>query len=174
MMSIGRSIRGFKRNERGTSIVEFALLAPVLLLLLLGTVTLFDLFRNLQSVEKATFTVGDMMSRQTVMNQTTLNNMLTLMRRMVPTASDGGLRVSSILNQSGTLVVQWTRTAGLNVPTTPVPTNVVPNIANGDSVLLTESFVPHSAFVPAFGIDAITFGAQASHRPRFVTTMAYQ
>ncbi|MHA6296898.1 TadE/TadG family type IV pilus assembly protein [Devosia sp. CAU 1758] len=162
-----------RRDERGASIVEFALLAPVLLLLLIGTVTLFDLFRNLQSVEKATFTVGDMMSRQTAMSQATLDEMLSLMRHMVPTASDGGLRVSSIVKEDGVLVVRWSHKAGMNVPDTPLPESVIPDIAEGDSVLLTESFVPHRAFSGAFGVGAVTFGTQSAHRPRFVSSIAF-
>lgn len=173
MMGKG-NLHRFWRNQRGSSIVEFALLVPVLLLLLIGTVTLFDLFRNLQSVEKATFTVGDMMSRQTAMSQSTLDGMLLLMRNMVPTASDGGLRVSSIGKQGGVMVVRWTHQVGSNVPNTPLPAGIIPDVAEGDSVLLTESFVPHQAFSGAFGIGAITFEAQSAHRPRFVSSIAFQ
>lgn len=163
----------FGRDQRGASVVEFALLAPVLLALLLGTVTLFDLFRNLQSVDKATFTVGDMMSREQSMNRAKLGYMLTLMNQMVPTSSDGGLRLSSISKKSGKFVVNWSEPVGHGVPTTPVDTTKLPNIAEGDSVLLTESFVPHRSLTDNLGIGPIVFTAQAAHRPRFVTTMSY-
>ncbi|SMQ75905.1 Flp pilus assembly protein TadG [Devosia lucknowensis] len=165
--------RGFLKNEKGASIVEFALLVPVLLLLLIGTVTLFDLFRTLQSVEKATFTVGDMLSRQPALTQARLDAMMTLTRQMVPTANDGGIRVSSIAKQGGRMVLQWTQNSGTNVPTTPLPMSVLPDVAEGDSVLLTESFVPHRAFMDLFGFDVITFGAQAAHRPRFVSKISF-
>ncbi len=169
---MGRILRkNIVHNESGTSAIEFALLAPVLLALLLGTVTLFDLFRNLQGVEKATFTVGDMLSRETAVTNAKLNEMLILMRNMVPTASDGGLRISSISKVSGSFVVNWTRNLGSAVPNTPLPAGVLPDIANGDSVILTESFVPHRAFVATFGFDAITYSAQAAHRPRFVSAI---
>ncbi len=160
-------------DERGASIVEFALLVPVLLLLLLGTVTLFDLFRTLQSVEKATFTVGDMMSRESTMSQTTLDVMMTLTRQMVPAARNGGLRVSSVVKQGGKLEVRWTGTSGSNIPQSDLPLAIIPDIAEGDSVLLTESFVPHRAFVSLFGFDEIRFGAQAAHRPRFVSRITF-
>lgn len=174
-------MRGMKRaialarDERGASIIEFALLAPVLLLVLLSTVTLFDLFRTLQSVEKATFTVGDMMSReQGAMTQAKLDGMLILTRQMLPTASDGGLRVSSIAKQGGALVVQWSKTVGTNVPSSPLPASIIPDVAEGDSVLLTESFIPHRAFFGLFGADTMQFGAQAAHRPRFVSSIAFE
>lgn len=170
---IGQRWHNLRKDERGASIVEFALLVPVLLVLLIGTVTLFDLFRNLQSVEKATFTVGDMMSRQTEMNQATLDRMLSLMRHMVPTASDGGLRVSSIAKEEGMMVVQWSASVGDAVPITTLPSSVVPDVAEGDSVLLTESFVPHRAFSGAFGFGAVTFEARSAHRPRFLAQIVF-
>jgi Flp pilus assembly protein TadG len=163
----------FRRDQKGASIIEFALLAPILLALLLGTVTLFDLFRTLQGVEKATFTVGDMMSRETEMNQAKLNSMLTLMRQMLPPASDGGLRVSSFTRKNGAFLQNWSKPVGSAVPTTPVVTTGLPLVAEGDSVLITESFVPHRAFVDTLGLDAILFKASAVHRPRFVTKLNF-
>ncbi|NGP19388.1 hypothetical protein G5575_18670 [Devosia chinhatensis] len=154
--------------------IEFALLAPILIALLLGTVTLFDLFRNFQSVEKATFTVGDMMSRQTEMDQARLDEMLVLLKHMVPSADDGGLRVSSVSNSGGRLVVNWSEKTGSAIPVTPVNTAGLPSIAEGDSVLVTESFVPHRALVDSFGLDALTFRGHAAHRPRSVSAISFK
>ena len=164
----------FRRDQKGASIIEFSLLAPLLLALLLGSVTMFDLFRNVQSVEKATFTVGDMMSRQTEMKQATLQSMLKLVQEMVPTASDGGLRVSSVTKSGQTMKVNWSKPVGNAIPATPVSTANLPAIADGDTVLITESFIPHRAFIDSFGLDRIVFSASAVHRPRFVTSMAFQ
>lgn len=174
MMSIGRWTRKLRADQTASSIVEFALLMPVLLLLLLGSVTLFDLFRTWQSVEKATFTIGDMMSRQMVMSQAELESMIVLMRKIVPSAAEGGLRVSSISRSGERLIVNWTRPVGKNVPNTNLPADILPDIADGDSVLLTESFVPHNAFADIVGIGAFTFNARAAHRPRFVSAIAFQ
>ncbi len=165
--------RRFDRDERGTSAVEFALLVPVLLLLLVGTVTLFDLFRTHQNVEKATFTLSDMLSREQTINQAKLNDMLALLRNMVPSSGTGGLRVSSIVKSQGAFSVRWSRSVGSNVPTTPLPGSVLPDIAEGDSVLLTESFVPYRAFVDWFTVDFITFTGQSAQRPRIVSEIRY-
>jgi len=167
-------LRAFRRNISGSTIVEFALLAPVLLTVLLGSVTAFDMYRNAQNVEKATFTIGDMLSRQTVVNDTTLNGMLDLLRNLVPTSSDGGLRITSLTKKNGVYVVQWTQRKGNNVPTTPIPVAMVPNIVEGDSVLVTESYVPHEAMIAGFGFGNIVFHGQAAHRPRFVTAIPFQ
>ena len=169
-------LRGFKRLLRetgGSTIVEFALLAPILLTVLLGSVTAFDMFRNAQNVEKATFTIGDMLSRQTVMTESTLTGMLVLLQNMVPTAGDGGLRISSVAKDKGVLVRRWSRRVGSNVPDTPLPADILPDIAEGDSVLITESFVPHAAMVAGFGFGNITFQSKAAHRPRFIIAIPF-
>lgn len=156
------------RETGGSTIVEFALLAPILLTILLGSVTAFDMFRNAQNVEKATFTIGDMLSREYVLTASKLTGMLDLLQNMVPTARDGGLRISSVAKDKGVLVLRWSRSLGSNVPDTPLPSDVLPDIAEGDSVLITESFVPHEAMVAGFGFGNITFQGKAAHRPRFV------
>ena len=166
----------FGRDERGASAIEFALLAPVLLLVLVGTVTVFDMFRNAQNVEKATFTVGDILSRQTSISKASLHALMSMMRHTVPTAEDGGLRVTSLTRKSGKLEQDWTKIVGNaeSVGSEPIPQDILPDIADGDSVILTESFVPHSAMFAAFGLDVVVFKGRAVHRPRFVGTIAYQ
>lgn len=169
-----RGIRKFARQEKGSSLVEFALLVPVLMIVLLGSVTAFDLYRNAQNVEKATFTIGDMLSRQTVVTNSVLDGLLSLMQHTVPSAADGGLRVSSVAKKNGVFVVNWSKRVGQNVPTTALPGSIIPDIAEGDTVLLTESFVPHQAMVASFGIGDIVFQGKAAHRPRFVTAIPFQ
>jgi Flp pilus assembly protein TadG len=173
-MMRGHLFSRLRRNESGASIIEFALLAPVLLFLLVGAVTLFDLFRTQQSVEKATFTVGDMLSRAQVLTENDLDNMLVLLRNIVPAANEGGLRISSIVKSQGSLVVRWSEPVGTAVPSTPLPTSILPDIAEGDSVLLTESFVPYQAFMTGFGLDFVTFTGQSAHRPRVVSSITFQ
>lgn len=173
MMSAG--IIRFLRNEDGVSATEFAVFMPFLLALLLGSITAFDMFRTAQNVEKATFTIGDMLAREKAyLSEAKLKDMLTLLRQTVSSAGDGGLRVSSIAMINGKFVVRWSQSVGNNVPSAALNAAVLPQIADGDSVLLTESFVPHEAMIAGFGISDITFSARAAYRPRFVSAIAFQ
>ncbi|HEV7293681.1 MAG TPA: TadE/TadG family type IV pilus assembly protein [Devosia sp.] len=165
----------FSRDERGASAVEFALIAPVLLALLLGSVTLFDLFRTAQSVDKATFTIGDIMSRKLSVTAKELDNNLALLQQAVPAANDGGLRVSSISRIENALVLDWSESVGntTSLKNVEVPYDLIPTMANGDSVILTESVVPHRAFIAGFGVDAVVFNDRAVHRPRFINKVMF-
>lgn len=168
-------IRHFQRDRSGTSATEFALLTPVLLLLFLGSITAFDMFRTAQNIEKATFTIGDMLARKKeAIDQPALDNMLVLLRNTVPSARSGGLRVSGVVMVAGKLEVRWSQKSGAAVPSTPVSTGNLPKIKNGDGVLVIESFVPHQPIVAGFGFSEITFSAQAAYRPRFVALVDFR
>ena len=160
----------FVRDRRGASAVEFAMLLPVLLALLLGSVTVFDIFRTSQAAEKATFTVGDMLSRNKLgLREADLNLMISFVENTVEHLGSATLRVSSISNVRGKLEVNWTKAVGndrLSIPA--VSMDGIPLVAQGDSVILTETFVPHRAFVPVGSLDQFVYHKRAVHRPRFV------
>lgn len=167
--------RAFGRDESGASVVEFALLLPVLLALLLGTVTLFDLFRTAQSAEKGTFTVGDMLSRESVITEALLNAKVTFLGQTVDYEGQARLRASSISNTGGQLVVDWSKAVGNSTITLPqLDFTHLPDIAVGDSVILTEVYIPHQAFIPIMGLDNIVYVNRATHRPRFIGKIVYQ
>jgi Flp pilus assembly protein TadG len=171
------TVKRFETNEAGASAIEFALLVPVLIAVLLGTVTLFDMFRNSQNIEKATFTVGDILSRQTTVSDASMNALLSLLKHTVPTAADGAMRVSSIVRGKGNkLEVQWSKVVGSTtvLDSASIPENILPDIDKGDSVILTETFVPHSAVFSGFGVDVLTFKSRSVHRPRFVSSISFQ
>lgn len=170
-----RLLARLRKDQFGASAVEFALVLPMILMVLLGSVTVFDVFRTAQAAEKGTFTVGDMLSRQTVISQALLTSMLTFVDKTVNHDGAARLRASSISNVNGTLVTDWSHSVGdQTLAIAAVDYALVPNIAVGDSVILTEVFIPHRAFVAGFGFDRITYANKAVHRPRFVGKIVYQ
>ena len=177
-MAIPKAVPALRRllgHQGGASAVEFALLTPIALLLLMGSVTLFDLFRHQQNAEKATFTVGDILSRDTAIGGGRVNDMLALLKNMVVVAVDGGLRVSSVVQNSSGLQIVWTQRAGNTVPMpATVDLSKVPTLAVGDSVLITETFAPHRAMFAGFSVDRIIYHNVAITRPRFVQRIAQQ
>jgi Flp pilus assembly pilin Flp len=171
-----RSLRLFSRDERGVSAVEFALLAPLLLTLLLGTLTVFDLFRANQSVEKATSAIGDIVTRQKdAIGPACLSALYTFLRQTSEADGDPRIRMTSVSNIRGVVTQDWSNTSGnASLALPPISLDIIPTLAIGDSVILTETFVPHRAFVAGFGLDNITFQANAVHRPRFINKISFK
>lgn len=168
--------RRFWRDTSGVAATEFAVIIPVLLFLLMGTMAIFDLFRTSQNVEKATFTIGDVLSRQTVIDDQFLDSVYAIFTRLVPGAAEGSsLRVSSIGRNGEAFVVLWTKPRGDSdaLSAIDIPLDTLPDIAEGNSVILTETYLPHRSFFAAVGIDTITYANQAAYRPRFVSAIAF-
>lgn len=175
-MSNTWSRRRFTQDEHGVSAVEFALMLPILLLVLIGSISMFDLFRMAQAGEKSTFTVGDMLSReQDAVTNRKLENLVTFINQTVDPGQVSRLRVSSISRSATGLALDWSEVRGNTaVAMGAIPYDVIPDMATGDSVILTEVFVPHRAFVDWFGLDRIIYNHRAVHRPRFVGKIAYR
>lgn len=166
----------FRRDISGASLIEFALLVPVLMLLIMGTLTLFDLFRTSQNAEKATFTIGDILSRQQpTVDKAFLNQMYQTFVHLVPGAvNNATIRVSSIVRDGDEYDVEWSQLvqAG-NVDLPEVPLDTLPDIADGDSVILTETYLRHPILLDVVAFDEITYRNWAVTRPRFVPAIGF-
>lgn len=64
----GSVLEGFSKDERGIAAVEFALLAPLLLTLMLGALEITQSIWADSKVEQATSTIGDLVSRTPIMS----------------------------------------------------------------------------------------------------------
>lgn len=187
-MTPGRGILGRLRphfaerlglDARGVSAMEFALSAPVLIVLIVGGFTLFQLIRANYVADKATFAVGDVMSRQLIANAAIFNHMQATLRRLA--WNDIGqpeLRVSSISRGSGGYTVDWTHnTQQGELSKSALPMHEVPEIAQDDSVLLTETLVKVRPFLNGVLLGdggTVVYRNVAVTRPRFVGRLSKQ
>jgi len=60
-----RKLRGFRSDERGYVTVEAMILLPVILWIFAACWVYFDAFRQQSVNQKASYTIGDMLSRET-------------------------------------------------------------------------------------------------------------
>lgn len=176
MMALARYIVRFFKDVRGVAATEFALIVPLLLILLLLSATFFDYFQQRQSVERSIHTVGDLLSRErTSLSQNRLNFMRDIVAEMARTRPDGvSLRVTSMEGHSGSKRQLWQQGAGANWPGGPIDQTLIPTLANGDSVLLIEVHLPYT---PIFSSYAMGFGdivSMAIYRPRFSAAIAFR
>ena len=171
---ISKTIARFTHDGHGIAAVEFAIVAPVLIALFFGSVTAFLLFRDSGGAEKATFTVADILSRQTTVNNTSLDTVRALFTKMLPDSQAGiRLHISSLKKASGALSVDWSYASG-SIPkltTAAIPTGSLPIVSNGDSLILVETHVAYTPLSAFVGLTSGEYHNMAVNRPRFTAAI---
>jgi len=96
MQRIKRFARRFHREERGIVAVEAVIIAPLLIVGLFFSYEAYGLFRQQSQREKATYTVADILSRETaVVTDTYIDNIKRVFDMMAGT-DDAQLRISVV------------------------------------------------------------------------------
>lgn len=137
-------LRRLTRDRRGTSGIEFALIAPILLMIYLGAFELSVGFNMSQKVSQATGTVADILSQKTEVTPSELDGMKNVaLSIMAPfSVSKYTLKVSGIrVTAPGVGVVAWSRDEKGG---TPYAVNAVVSVPSDLTVLNT--FVVRSEF----------------------------
>ncbi|SJZ65589.1 TadE/TadG family type IV pilus assembly protein [Consotaella salsifontis] len=167
--------RSFANDDGGVSAIEFSFIAPVLILLFLGSATLFFSFQSAQKCEKGIFTVADIISRRSEVNDDFLKKMYAMFEHMIPpTKEPVKLRVTSVSKASGKYKVDWSYAVAPwpKLATAAIPPGALPEIADGDSVVLIETEAVISLPSAIFGSGEIKRENQTAVRPRFVSAIA--
>ncbi|MCW4115306.1 pilus assembly protein [Aurantimonas sp. MSK8Z-1] len=164
----------FRRSREGVSAVEFALLAPLLVLLLFGCFTLFLLFRDGYRAETATFTVADVVSRQSTVSSDFLNTTYAMFLRMLPDTQKGvAFRVSSLKMTGKALHVDWSYPIAPMTALTDatIPASGLPLVADGDSIVVVETSVGYQPATDMLGFASGRYSYLAANRPRFTAAI---
>jgi Flp pilus assembly protein TadG len=178
---------GFLKNQRGSAIIEFVIVFPLLIWAFIGIFLFWDAFRAINLAQKSSFIVADNLSRRTTAVTPAyidgLADLLAYLSEVQATAGEGvRLRVSSIgWDAAGNRhTVAWSYSAdnAMTVLSNPMPAAVVaqlPTLTAFETVLLIESQV---GYVPALaggnvgpftlGVGARTFTEFVVIRPRFI------
>ena len=173
-----RPFSRFLRDEGASVVAEAVIVLPLLLWAYIALFVYWDAFRSMNTVQKAAYTLSDMISRDQNRNGITsayIDGMKQVMNYLIDENQDPHLRVSSIYwsNTNNRFEVQWSRSP--NNQMTPMTTallqgysNAIPTMAAGDTVILVETEVD---YVPAFnvGMPNQVFRQFIVTRPRFRT-----
>lgn len=175
MSVLSRVFRKFLRDEEGTLLVEAVLVLPFLLWAYISLFVYWDTYRAINTVQKAAYTISDMLSREMVaVNDAYIKGMDKMMEYMIDGDQDAKIRVTSLtwseLNRR--YEVHWSRSADNELPqlttaTLQPLTDHIPRLADGDYVVLVEVEVDYH---PSFnvGINDQTLRQFIVTRPRFV------
>ena len=171
-------VRQFLRDECGTVMAETVIVLPTLLWSYLALFVYWDSFRAMNTVQKATFTVSDVISREMkTVPATYFDGLRNVMDFMLDRDQDVKMRVTSITYEEDRLQfeVLWSYSPGPTASKLPELTTAtlqtlkdrIPKMADADFATIVETEVP---YVPAFnvGLNTTTLKQFIITRPRFV------
>lgn len=175
-------IRRFSRNENGGLSVEAVLALPMLVWAITATFVFWDAFKTLNVSQKATYTVADMLSRETqAIDGPYLTAMHELYDYLATTPGDNALRVSVVRMQldpatnAKSYNLVWSQGVGGIAGYTVLSQKVIdrlPDMSAGDQLIFVES---EQEWSPAFavGLASYRFREVAISRPRFAPQLVW-
>lgn len=174
MFRIDQIWKAFQRDEKGTLMAEAVLVLPFMLWSYLALFVYWDSYRSINTVQKAAYTVSDMISRE--MKEVTpayIDGMDAMLEQMIDEDQNAKLRVTSLTwsETRNRYEVIWSRSP--NSAMVPLTTSSIgaladrlPVMAGGDSMVLVEVEVDYH---PSFnvGLNDQTLKQFITTRPRF-------
>lgn len=164
-----QSVRQIFRDERGTAVLEFAFLLPIMLMLFIGAVEMTNVLRLDRKVVSAALTTADLVTQRRSISSAELDDVLRAAELIVEPFSTSGLSigVASVRfhHDTGTGSVDWTRS--LNGGSVSDATAVAAGVATpGESVIVVRASYSYTPLFFDFVMSATTIEETAVLRPR--------
>jgi Flp pilus assembly protein TadG len=176
LAAIARHAARLRRDRRGVSAVEFAILAPVMLTLFLGSVEATQGIAADRKVEVTAHTLADLATQYTDITDLDMANILAAGQAILAPYPTVGLQevVSEIaINNQGTGTVVWSDTLGGKALTAGTTVAIPTALAVPNSYLVlaqvTYSYNPTYGYVMT---GSISLSDQSFMRPRESTSVA--
>ncbi len=170
----------FRSDETGTLMAEAVLVLPFMLWAYLALFVYWDSFRAVNTVQKAAYTISDMLSRETLtVNDRYMSGLDGVMEYMIDQSQDAKLRVTSIrwseLNKR--YEVHWSRSPGFTLTphtTTSLTTikKFLPKMSDGDFIVLVEVEVDYESSFNV-GLNDTKLSQFIATRPRFALCVQF-
>ncbi len=180
MISLGKMIRRFGREEDGNIVVEAVLVLPAMLWAYAGMFVYWDAYQSINTVQKAAYTVSDLISRQQgAVDDDFINGMRGTMDYLIATPDAAKLRVTSFRwsAPNNRFEVIWSRSPGgskteLTTGSIAAMTSRLPIMSDGDSAVLVEADVNYTPPM-RFGLEPETISQFVVSRPRYLPKICH-
>jgi len=163
-------LKRFFRDRRGTAAVEFAFVAPMMILLYYGMAELTQGMMADRRTSHVASIIGDLVAQDTQVNQTEIDDVFNVGKAVVapfPTASLA-MRITSVkADATGTPKVVWSKTSGsmsvLSGNVSGVPAGL---LAANESVIMAEATYVYTSAVQKALPAPLTFTQKYYLKPR--------
>lgn len=168
--------RRFKQSERGVTLIEFALIFPIMIFLFIGLVEFGEAFSVNRKISNAASTVSDLISQESSITNAELQDIAIVASEIVKpyrTAPFSMRIISVVANATNTsTTVAWSYPPGSPAVGSvfPLPGGQRLTEPNSSLIVAETSY----AFTPSVGyfVGAITLNGVAYFRPRLARTVA--
>jgi Flp pilus assembly protein TadG len=182
MWCLKQAIQDFRRDESGLILAEFVIVLPMLIWAFMALFVYWDVFRSMNTAQKASYSISDLISRQNNdIPESYLTGMQAVMEYMLPDNQNAKMRFTSVKWSvpNNRFEVIWSRSPGTTMPELTTATlqalaNQIPVMAPTDSVMIVESSVPYVTPYDVGLADNYTFDEFIVTRPRFLTKICLQ
>jgi Flp pilus assembly protein TadG len=177
-----RALRRFRDDESGLIMAEFIVTLPMLIWVFMALFAYWDVFRSMNTAQKAAYAISDLISRQNNdLPLSYLDGMQSVMEYLLPTTLSAQMRFTSVKwsTANNQFEVIWSRSPGNAMPqlTTASLQAVkaqIPIMAATDTVMLVETSVPYTpvfniGLAPNYKLDEFIVT-----RPRFLNKICLQ
>lgn len=175
-------LRKLRRDNRGVAAIEFALLLPMLIALLIGCLEVTFKIWSTQKAEKLAVTLSDVVAQSTAVTNSDLQSLIsTVDKIMDPFAfgdNEGKIFISSVYVQQGQTdaEVNWQcafpSSGGFSAASKLGSKGATANLPAGftliekDNVIVTEVFYKYTPIAPGLLFDESTVYRRAWFKPR--------
>lgn len=171
-MSLRQTLRGFAAARAGIAALEFAILLPMMVFLLFGSIDLIDAVGANRRTENVAASLADVVSRDTEVTDAEITGLWSAMAvLMVPDdVSEVRARITSIEVETTTLArVVWSEGHGLSALTAGASIDLPDDMMiAGTSVILAEADMSYEAPLGILSPSALSFEHTAYRRSRLV------
>lgn len=179
---LARLLRRYRDRTSGSMVIESLFAIPVLALGMTGFFTFWDVYRTQNMIQKSTYAVADMLSREMIpATPGFISGLETTLEFLI--RDNARIRVTSVrrtsdgpLGATG-LDVLWSFSPGntmlpLTEATLTEVIDDLPMMAIGSNVVVFETVVPYAPLTDILEVDTIR--EVVAMRPRFLPTLCMQ
>ena len=171
------------RDRRGSAAIEFAFVAPVLVMILLGSIEAVDLYRAQRAAVVTANTVADLTSRAKVMD----DDEIALITAAAETLLESYVAISNVriiitsVQADSDDGDQWVRWSASNISGAAYNDDEAFDpemelnapLRNGDTMIVAELSFSYAPRMSSFMFQSITFERFAFRSPRYVPRIPY-
>ncbi|MDG1169082.1 MAG: hypothetical protein P8N14_07785 [Sulfitobacter sp.] len=174
-----RFLKGFARRDDGTIAIEAMIILPMMFWAFLSVFSIFDSYRTYTINQKAAFTIGDAISRETApLDLAYLTGALGMFEYLSQSQGNSRLRVTSLVYDAGQdrFYADWSQAAGAIFALTSDDvrnwTDRLPVMPDNERVILVETW---STYDPPFatGLEQREIKNFVFTRPRFAPRVCW-